>query len=242
MPVRGRGRDAAARRAGEQPDPDEERLDDRLDRLRLLADGDRERVEADRSAVEAGEHDVHHGAVEAVEAELVDVVEVECGADRGDVGAAAVHRAAVLGESDPVARPVDTQTIVDVLRGKVEFESGEEGREIEVLNHLLRRATADTARDSLGGIDLGPLVTAVEQGEPVITGDRVTAKVLLNELPDLPVIDEIAERLPDMKVQASGGVSTLTDLERLRTDGAIIGKALWEGRIALEEALGLARA
>ncbi|MBM7413709.1 MULTISPECIES: sigma 54-interacting transcriptional regulator [Nocardiaceae] len=111
------------------------------------------------------------------------------------VGAAAVHRAAVLGESDPVARPVDTQTIVDVLRGKVEFESGEEGREIEVLNHLLRRATADTARDSLGGIDLSPLVTAVEQGEPVITGDRVTAKVLLNELPDLPVIDEIAERL-----------------------------------------------
>ncbi|KIQ15947.1 magnesium chelatase [Rhodococcus sp. Leaf7] len=111
------------------------------------------------------------------------------------VGAAAVHRAAVLGEADPVARPVDTQTIVDVLRGKVEFESGEEGREIEVLNHLLRRATADTARDLLGGIDLSSLVTAVEQGEPVVTGDRVTAKVLLDELPDLPVLDELSERL-----------------------------------------------
>ena len=60
--------------------------------------------------------------------------------------------------------------------------------------------------------------------------------------PNFDLYDEIAERLPDMKVQASGGVSTLTDLERLRTDGAIIGKALWEGRIALEEALGLARA
>ena len=60
--------------------------------------------------------------------------------------------------------------------------------------------------------------------------------------PNFDLYDEIAERLPDVKVQASGGVSTLTDLERLRTDGAIIGKALWEGRIALEEALGLARA
>ena len=60
--------------------------------------------------------------------------------------------------------------------------------------------------------------------------------------PNFDLYDEIAERLPDMKVQASGGVSTLTDLERLRTDGAIIGRALWEGRIALEEALGLARA
>ncbi|MGB3770935.1 MAG: sigma 54-interacting transcriptional regulator [Rhodococcus sp. (in: high G+C Gram-positive bacteria)] len=111
------------------------------------------------------------------------------------VGAAAVHRSAILGEDDPVARPVDTATVVDVLRGKVEFESGEEGREIEVLNHLLRRATADTARDLLGGIDMSSLVNAVEQGEPVVTGDRVTAKGLLSVLPDLPVVDEIAARL-----------------------------------------------
>ena len=60
--------------------------------------------------------------------------------------------------------------------------------------------------------------------------------------PNFALYEEIAERLPDLKVQASGGVSSLADLERLQTDGAIVGKALWEGRIALEEALGLARA
>ena len=60
--------------------------------------------------------------------------------------------------------------------------------------------------------------------------------------PNFDLYEEIAERLPDLKVQASGGVSSLADLERLRTDGAIVGKALWEGRFALEEALGLARA
>jgi phosphoribosylformimino-5-aminoimidazole carboxamide ribotide isomerase len=43
-------------------------------------------------------------------------------------------------------------------------------------------------------------------------------------------------------VQASGGVSLIADLKRLPTDGAIIGKALWEGRISLEEALGFASA
>jgi phosphoribosylformimino-5-aminoimidazole carboxamide ribotide isomerase len=52
----------------------------------------------------------------------------------------------------------------------------------------------------------------------------------------------IAQRLPNAAVQASGGVSSLDDLERLQTDGAIVGKALWEGKISLEEALGLARA
>ncbi|MGW6693364.1 sigma 54-interacting transcriptional regulator [Rhodococcus sp. NPDC054953] len=110
-------------------------------------------------------------------------------------GAAAVHRGAILGESDPTARPVDLGTVVDVLRGKIEFESGEEGRESEILDHLLRRATADTVRDRLGGIDFADLVGAVESGSPVVTGDRVTAKDLLGELPDLDVVDELAERL-----------------------------------------------
>ncbi|MFF0815951.1 sigma 54-interacting transcriptional regulator [Rhodococcus sp. NPDC003318] len=111
------------------------------------------------------------------------------------VGAAAVHRGAILGETDPTARAVDLGSVIEVLRGKVEFESGEEGREVEVLEHLLRRATADTARELLGGLDLGQLVAAVEAGSPVVTGDRVTAKDLLGELPELEVVDELAERL-----------------------------------------------
>lgn len=111
------------------------------------------------------------------------------------VGAAAVHRGAILGETDPTARAVDLGSVIEVLRGKVEFESGEEGREVEVLEHLLRRATADTVRDLLGGLDLGQLVAAVEAGSPVVTGDRVTAKDLLGELPELDVVDELAERL-----------------------------------------------
>ncbi|MCW2296702.1 ATP-binding protein [Rhodococcus sp. ARP2] len=111
------------------------------------------------------------------------------------VSAAAVRRAAVLGEADPVARPVDLESVVEVLRGKVEFESGEEGRELEVLEHLLRRATADTVRVRLGGIDLGMLVAAVETGNTIVTGESVTAKAFLDELPDLEVLDEVAERL-----------------------------------------------
>jgi magnesium chelatase subunit I len=111
------------------------------------------------------------------------------------VAASARHRSAILGEQDPVARVVDLSTIVDVLRGKLEFESGEEGREQAVLEHLLRRATADTAQRVLGGLDVGPLVAAVEADRPVTTGERVSAKDVLAALPDLPVIDDIAERL-----------------------------------------------
>jgi phosphoribosylformimino-5-aminoimidazole carboxamide ribotide isomerase len=60
--------------------------------------------------------------------------------------------------------------------------------------------------------------------------------------PNVELYEDIARRLPDASVQASGGVSTMADLKRLPTDGAIIGKALWEGRISLEQACRRARA
>ena len=106
------------------------------------------------------------------------------------VAAAARHRSAVLGEQDPVARVVDLGTVIDVLRGKLEFESGEEGREQAVLEHLLRRATADTAQRLLGGIDVGPLVVAIEGGSAVTTGDRVSAREVLAAVPEVPAISQ----------------------------------------------------
>jgi phosphoribosylformimino-5-aminoimidazole carboxamide ribotide isomerase len=55
--------------------------------------------------------------------------------------------------------------------------------------------------------------------------------------PNFELLEEAARRFPGLAIQASGGVSSLDDLRRLRTAGAIVGKALWEGRIDLAEAL-----
>ncbi len=101
------------------------------------------------------------------------------------IAASALHRAATQGEVDAVARIVDLETAVEVLGGKIEFESGEEGREQEVLTHLLRTAIAETARQHLRGIDLSPLVTAIEDGAMVTTGERMTAATFLEGLPVL---------------------------------------------------------
>ncbi len=114
------------------------------------------------------------------------------------VAAAALHRATSRGEEKGVARVVDLATAVEVLGGKVEFETGEEGRESQILEHLLRRATAETVRSRLGGLDLGLLVQAIEQGASVTTGEQVTAIELLSGLPVLgesEVYDEICDRL-----------------------------------------------
>ena len=101
------------------------------------------------------------------------------------IAASALHRAATQGEDVAVARIVDLETAVDVLGGKIEFESGEEGREGEVLTHLLRTAVAETARQHLRGIDLSPMVSAIEDGAMVTTGERMTARAFLHGLPVL---------------------------------------------------------
>jgi phosphoribosylformimino-5-aminoimidazole carboxamide ribotide isomerase len=55
--------------------------------------------------------------------------------------------------------------------------------------------------------------------------------------PNFELLEEAGRRLPHLAIQASGGVSSLDDLRRLRTEGAVVGKALWEGRFSLAEAL-----
>ena len=62
------------------------------------------------------------------------------------------------------------------LRGKVEFEADGEGREEEVLDHLLRRSVAETFRARLAGLDLSGFVALVETAHGVATGDLVAVR------------------------------------------------------------------
>ena len=114
------------------------------------------------------------------------------------IAAAALHRATRQSEEQAVARPVDLETAVDVLAGKIQFESGEEGREDEILDHLLRRATAETVRAHLRGIDFGVLVDAIQGGTMVTTGEQVAAREVLAGLPALgesELYDTLYQRL-----------------------------------------------
>ena len=111
------------------------------------------------------------------------------------VAASAVRRAAISGEDRAVARVCDLPAIVGTLRGKVEFEVSEEGREQEVLDHLLRRATAETFRGALGNADLSGLLTRFAEGGIVETGDLLPAAELLRRIGEVPGLAKIMERL-----------------------------------------------
>jgi magnesium chelatase subunit I len=114
------------------------------------------------------------------------------------IAAAALHRATRQHEQVAVARPVDLETAVDVLGGKIEFETGEEGRERAILEHLLRTAVAETARAHLAGLDTRILVEAVRDGATVMTGEQVPAAEVLEAMPVLgesDLYDVVAARL-----------------------------------------------
>jgi magnesium chelatase subunit I len=111
------------------------------------------------------------------------------------VAASAVRRAAITGEQQPVARVCDLPAVVSTLRGKVEFEVSEEGREQEVLDHLLRRAIAETFRASLGSADMTGLLAKFTEGGSVESGELVPADDLLRRIGDVPGLAKIMDRL-----------------------------------------------
>jgi magnesium chelatase subunit I len=111
------------------------------------------------------------------------------------VAASAVRRAAINREPIAVARVADLPSAIPASRGKVEFDDADEGREFEVLEHLLRRSIAETYRARLGGLDLRPLQAKFDEGLTVSSGDTVSADSLLEQVGTVPGLSALLERL-----------------------------------------------
>jgi magnesium chelatase subunit I len=115
------------------------------------------------------------------------------------VAASAVRRAAIAGETRPVARVVDLPAVVPASRGKVEFADAgtdpDDDRELEILDHLLRQATAQTFRARCAGLDLTGLQEHFTDGETVESGELVSAPALLGQLGTIPKLAELLGRL-----------------------------------------------
>ena len=111
------------------------------------------------------------------------------------VAASALRRSARAGEAAAVPRVCDVPTVVPTLLGKVEFEMGEEGREREVLDHLLRVAVAETFRDRLVGLDLSGFTDLFAEGAVVETGELVPAADLLAQIGTVPGLSKVLDRL-----------------------------------------------
>jgi phosphoribosylformimino-5-aminoimidazole carboxamide ribotide isomerase len=77
----------------------------------------------------------------------------------------------------------------------------------------------------------------VQHGLRYLTCTDIRADGML-EGPNFSLYEKLRTKFPTLKINASGGISCLNDLQKLKAlniDGAIIGKAIYENKFTLEE-------
>jgi phosphoribosylformimino-5-aminoimidazole carboxamide ribotide isomerase len=185
-------------------------------------DGQRRQVEAVRAIVEAAGPEVSCEVAGGLRDEAAVAAVLEMGAARAVVGTAALREPAFVGRlvarfgAERIAVALDVRGGLAVGQGWV---PGASGVPVEV-------ALAELA--AAGGRTF--IVTAIER-DGLMTG------------PDLGLLERMVA-LGCGEIVASAGVASLDDIRATRAvgcSGAVIGRALYEGRIDLAEAIGLTR-
>ena len=114
------------------------------------------------------------------------------------VRANALRRAVRLGEYDVVPRPSDLPWLLDSLQGKVEFETIEEGREHEVLDRILSRATLNVFNRRVSSAQLEALAGGVADDLRIEVGESMPSDGYGAVLTQFPALAAEVTRLVTM--------------------------------------------
>jgi len=109
----------------------------------------------------------------------------------------AARRALVLGETQVVPRVSDLDALAASTSGKVEIEALEEGREGQIIEHLLRASVLTVFRRHLAVESLAGLVDGFGDGRVVHAGEDVVSDDYLTLLEDLEALAEPVAALTD---------------------------------------------
>jgi magnesium chelatase subunit I len=119
----------------------------------------------------------------------------------------AARRTLQAGEDVVVPRVCDLEALPASTAGKVEIETLEDGREGQILDHLIRSAILTVFRERVSPENLVQVVAALEERGPVETGEDVASAdyvAVVDELPSLRVpVAELAGEAPSPAAVAS---------------------------------------
>jgi len=142
---------------------------------------------------------------------------IEAGAGRVVVGSAAVHSTRLLSEIVEAVGSEKVVAAIDVRSGRALGSGWEDGG--AALDVVVQRVVA---------ADIGvALVTGIE-GDGAMGGANVD------------LLEEVQTMAPELDLIASGGVGSLDDIAMLRERdcyAVIVGRALYEGRFSLADAI-----
>jgi len=148
----------------------------------------------------------------------------------------AVRRGLAAGESTVAPRVCDLEALPAATAGKVEVETVEEGREGQILEHLVRSAVLTVFRDLVDPEQLVDVVAAFGERAPVEAGEDVAVAdyvALVEEIPGLrsPVVSLVgAEASPAVVASAVEFVLEGLHLSKRLNKDAVGGRAQYRAR------------
>jgi len=148
----------------------------------------------------------------------------------------AARRALIHGETDIVPRVTDLEALASSTAGKVEIESIEEGREEQIVDHLLRAATPHTFRDRLPIEELRPVIDAFDANVIVSAGEDIVSADYVQLLADVPALRDPVRRLigdEESPAAIASGVELILEglhLSKRLNKESVAGRSQYRGR------------
>jgi len=148
----------------------------------------------------------------------------------------AMRRALVHGETDVVPRVSDLEALASSTAGKVEIESIDEGRDEQVVEHLLKSAILTTFREAVSIENLRAVVDAFEGSRVVHAGEDVGSADYVALVDEMKALREPVLQLTGGDESAASIASAVEFLleglhlsKRLNKE-AVGGRAQYRGR------------
>ena len=148
----------------------------------------------------------------------------------------ALRRSLRAGDHDVVPRICDLEALAASTAGKVEIESLEEGREEQVLDHIVRSAILTVFRDRVRPEDLLAVVESFEGTDPVEIGEDVPSSTYVGLCEMMPALAKAIEPLiegPSSPAKVASGVELVLEglhLSKRLNKEAVGGRAQYRGR------------
>jgi len=108
-----------------------------------------------------------------------------------------VRRALRAGEREAVPRICDLEALPASTAGKIEIETIEEGREEQILDHLVRSAVLTVFRERVRPESLLAVVEGFDGREPVETGEDISSDAYVGLCETMPALAAVATDLVD---------------------------------------------
>ena len=109
----------------------------------------------------------------------------------------AMRRALLRGETDVVPRVSDLDALASSTLGKIELETLDDGRESEIIDHIVRAAVLTVFKDGVPPDSHRPVLDAFEEGAVVSAGDDIAVGDYLALLESMPALQSPVDALLD---------------------------------------------